>query len=95
VYGFTFKDEAYEYDLPQTGHFPREAFERWLGKEIKYNHLTGGGVHFAGIFIHLYYSVLLKAGMESVETEASTNRSSLISFLFIYVASHNGKAVMS
>jgi hypothetical protein len=34
VYGFTFKDEAYEYDLPQTGHFPREAFERWLGKKI-------------------------------------------------------------
>jgi hypothetical protein len=33
VFGFTFSDEAYEYQLPPSGHYPREAFERWMGRD--------------------------------------------------------------
>ncbi|XP_021956771.1 cap-specific mRNA (nucleoside-2'-O-)-methyltransferase 1 isoform X3 [Folsomia candida] len=33
VFGYTFTDEAYEYQLTASGHFSRESFERWMGRD--------------------------------------------------------------
>jgi cap1 methyltransferase len=33
VFGFTHIDEHFEYQLPHSGHYPREAFERWTGRD--------------------------------------------------------------
>ncbi|ODN03599.1 Cap-specific mRNA (nucleoside-2'-O-)-methyltransferase 1 [Orchesella cincta] len=35
VYGYTFKEEPYNYQLTATGHFPKESFEQWLGLDGK------------------------------------------------------------
>ncbi|CAL8102864.1 unnamed protein product [Orchesella dallaii] len=35
VYGYTFKEEPYNYQLTTTGHFPKESFEQWLGMDGK------------------------------------------------------------
>lgn len=35
VYGYAYKEEAYNYKIDATGHFPKESFEQWLGLDGK------------------------------------------------------------
>lgn len=41
VYGFTYREDGYNYKLTDTGHYPKESFEQWLGK-TDINGIPGG-----------------------------------------------------